>query len=219
MSRQSVTEFAGGKGPRQLIWEALRRLHLAGQPWSDSDLWSALHRSDRVRISEDAVRDYRRCLQAAGIVAQVSKRSKRNESNTWRLEKDEGAEAPRVRLDGGRVTQGLAQEQMWRTLRIMAGDTNGRELAAHASTPTIPVAEVAARDYLSMLDTAGYLVRTQDGKGTGAGGVQARYRLRPDRNTGPRPPMVCRHKVIYDPNLDQVVWSAPVSDEDAFHGR
>ena len=73
---------------------------------------------------------------------------------------------------------------MWRTLRMMPGDTNGRELAAHAGTESVPVAEASARAYLQMLHQAGYLTETVPGKGKGQGGVQARYRLKATRNTG-----------------------------------
>ena len=66
-----------------------------------------------------------------------------------------------------------------------------------------------------MLHQAGYLTETVPGKGKGQGGVQARYRLKALRNTGPRPPMICRQKVVYDPNEDRVVWSSRVSPEDA----
>lgn len=86
------------------------------------------------KITASAVADYRRCLLNAGILATVSDGVPRRSPASYRLEKNEGLDAPRVRADGSRVTQGLAQEQMWRTLRMMSGDTNGRELAAHAST-------------------------------------------------------------------------------------
>ena len=109
---------------------------------------------------------------------------------------------------------------MWRTLRLIAGDTNARELAAHAATAAAPVALSAAEHYLGALHAAGYLIRTQAGRGLGkpGKGLPARYRLNPARNTGPRPPMICRTKVVYDPNEDKVVWAPFVTDEDAIYG-
>lgn len=213
MARKPITAYAGGKGPRQHIWEALRRLAAADAPFTDEDVLRACPRSEK--IIQSAVADYRRCLLNAGILATVSECVPRRFPATYRLAKDEGLDAPRVRADGSRVTQGLAQEQMWRTLRMMPGDTNGRELAAHAGTESVPVAEASARAYLQMLHQAGYLTETVPGKGKGQGGVQARYRLKALRNTGPRPPMICRQKVVYDPNEDRVVWSSRVSPEDA----
>lgn len=213
MARKPVTEYAGGKGPRQHIWEAIRRLAAAGAPFADEDVLRACPRSEKITAS--AVADYRRCLLNAGILATVSDGVPRRSPASYRLEKNEGLDAPRVRADGSRVTQGLAQEQMWRILRMMSGDTNGRELAAHASTESSPVAESSARSYLMALHQAGYLTTTAAGKGNGHGGVQARYRLKTARNTGPKPPMICRQKVIYDPNEDRVVWSPRVTPEDA----
>jgi hypothetical protein len=106
---------------------------------------------------------------------------------------------------------------MWRTLRILRADTNARELAAHASTPQIQVRETAANDYLQNLHRAGYLHRVKPGHGVGRGGIQARYRL--IRDTGPRPPMVCRADAVYDPNLGKIVWVKPVTEEDAVYGN
>ena len=218
MPRKPITTYAGGKGPRQLIWEAIRTLQRSGKPMTEIAIWQGVPRDVRQGLDLGAVRDYRRALVAAGILGVVTETSPRT-TGTYHLLKDEGLEAPRLRKDGSRVTQGLAQEQMWRTLRLLTSDTNSRELAAHASSTTAPVAELAARDYLKTLYVAGYLDRTAEGKGTGAGGIQARYRLKPQRNTGPRPPMVCRTKVVYDPNLDKVVWQPAVSEEEAIYGR
>lgn len=219
MSRKPATEYVGGKGPRQHIWEAIRSLAGSTAAFSEDDIHRAMPREARMTIEMPTVRDYRHCLVAAGILDIVTPSQQRRIPATYRLVRDEGLDAPRVRRDGTRVTQGLAQEQMWRTLRILTGDTNGRELAAHASTTLIPVAEVAARDYLLVLNQAGYLLCTQEGKGLGKGGQQSRYRLKPTRNTGPRPPMVCRTRAVYDPNEDKVVWAKPVTEEDAIYVR
>lgn len=220
MARKPITTYAGGKGPRQIIWEAIRALHLSGAvPFTEEQVIMSIP-MDRQHGHEDgAVRDYRRALVAAGIVKVVTPSSYIGCKATYALAIDEGIEAPRVRRDGTRVTQGLAQEQMWRTLRMMAGDTNYRELVAHASTPETPVAPATAADYLIVLHQAGYLIRTQEGRGTGRGGIPARYRLKPARNTGPRPPMICRTKVVYDPNEDKVVWQPRISEEEAIYGR
>lgn len=211
-------ELVGGKGPRQRVWEAIRRLaDLPAGVFTEKMVW---HETEgfETDVDTETVRDYRRGLVAAGYLELVKKATHR-EPATYRLARDNGSEAPRVRRDGTAVTQGLAQEQMWRTLRQLKGDTNGRELAAHASTPAIPVAEVAARDYLLNLHNAGYLARTKEGRVTGrnVSRTQARYRL--VKNTGPRPPMVCRTNCLYDPNIGEIVRVEPVTDEDAIYGR
>lgn len=211
MPRKPITTYAGGKGPRQKIWEAIRAKR--GTEWTR---YSIARTAD---VNDGTVATYVASLEKAGIVT-ISRREKTTCVAAlcfYKLIRDEGIEAPRVRRDGGRVTQGLAQEQMWRTLRMFNADINTREMAAHASTPEIPVAISAANDYLQMLHAAGYLVCTAQGKGTGNGGVQSRYRLNPAHNTGPRPPMICRTKVVYDPNLDKIVYQPRVTEEDAIY--
>lgn len=213
MARKPITAYAGGKGPRQRIWEAIRA--------REGGEWTRYQIARAALVEDTTVTTYCQALEKAGIVAIVSRTKISNVAaeTGYRLQRDEGLEAPRLKRDGSRVTQGLAQEQMWRTLRLLGGDLNARELAAHASTAAVPVTLSAAEHYLTWLMAAGYLLRTAAGKGLGkpGRGIPARYRLKPARNTGPRPPMVCRAKVVYDPNEDAVVWAPCVTDEDAIH--
>lgn len=200
-------ELAGGKGPRQRVWDLIRTT--AGKPFE---------RLDVIPCDVDIAtgRTYLQSLEAGGYIEQVGDRPGAHKAANVRqyvLRKDCGIEAPRVRRDGTPVTQGLAQEQMWRTLRLLKGDTDARELAAHASTEAVPVAETAANDYLRNLHLAQYLECTRQGS---VRGRRARYRL--VTNTGPRPPMVCRTDSIYDPNLNKTVWTRPVTEENAIYG-
>lgn len=207
-------ELIGGKGLRQRVWDRIRALPQGAE----------FVLRDMV-VGQEAtatVRDYLYALARGGYLARrdvPNEGSSNYQAKRYTLVVDAGAEAPRLRRDGSPVTQGLSQEQMWRTLRMAKGDINARELAAHASTPTIAVAEAAAKQYIKMLYHAGYLKLTRKGHGIGAGGVQARYRLLSARDTGPRPPMICRTKVVFDPNENRVVYVPPVSEEDAIYGR
>jgi hypothetical protein len=212
-------ELVGGIGLRQRIWDRIRGHAAKGQMFDLPDLLFG----DELD-SIDTAREYITGLFHAGYLdlhqaAVTTGPASRRRPKRYSLARDVGADAPRVRRDGTPVTQGLAQEQMWRVLRTLRGDTNGRELAFHASTQDVPVAEVAARDYLRHLHFAGYLTLVKPGRGLGSGGIQARYRLLPDHNTGPRPPMVCRTKAVYDPNLNQMMWVAPVTEEEVIYGR
>lgn len=213
MARKPVTAYAGGKGPRQRIWEAIRARGEAE--------WTRYSIARAAGVADTTVTSYCQALEKAGIVARTGEiRINAVAAEVrWRLIRDEGIDAPRLKRDGSRVTNGLAQEQMWRALRVLACDLNARELAAHASTAAVPVTVSAAEHYLTWLLAAGYLIRTSAGKGLGKAGrgVPARYRLDPARNSGPRPPMICRAKVVYDPNEDAVVWAPIVTDEDAIH--
>lgn len=215
MPRKPVTEYTGGKGPRQRIWEVIRTL--SGSEWTRVQIAIAAD------VEANTVGTYLQALVKAGIIAIIRRSEVNNLAETvhFRLLRDEGLEAPRLKRDGSRVTQGLAQESMWRTLRLMKGDTNARELAAHASTAANPVSLSAAEHYLTALNHGGYLICTQPGRSLGktGAGLPARWRLKPARNTGPRPPMVCRTKAVYDPNEDKVVWAKPVTEEDAIYGQ
>jgi len=219
MARKPVTlELVNGKGKRQRMWEAIRRLSATVGAFSQDDIWQATEGREKLEMS--AVRDYRRGLVGAGILACAKPAGKSGEHARYTLAMDEGAEAPRVTITGKRVTQGLAQEQMWRALRMLRADTNARELAAHASTQAVPVAESAAGSYLRMLHKAGYMVCVADAKPMfGRGKTQARYRLLPARNTGPKPPMVCREKVVFDPNRNAIVWPDPITEEECIYGN
>lgn len=215
MSRKPISTYVGGKGPRQCIWEAIRHLKGAmATPMTEEEIWRAIPREHRAHVTNGAIRDYRCCLIAAGILVEISPAAGGSPA-TFDLAIDTGLDAPRVRKDGAVVTQGLAQEQMWRTLRVYKVDLNAHELAAHASTPQIPVDAEAARTYLATLASAGYLDCTV----AHASIKRTRYRLKQARNTGPRPPMICRTKAVYDPNEDQIVWAARVTDEDAIYGK
>ena len=208
--RKPVTaEYSGGRGPRQRAWEAIRALK--GREWTRGQIALVS------KVNDGTVGSYLNALLKAGVVEIVRRELARGRATErfFMLVKDEGLDAPRVNKSGGRVTQGLAQEQMWRALRMLKGDINWRELAAMASSTRAPVAPAAAADYLAMLNRAGYLVLVHEGKP----GTQARYRLSPSRNTGPHPPMICRTKVVYDPNEDKVVWQPTVTEEDAIYGK
>lgn len=206
-------EMAGGKGLRQTLWERIREIG-KGKPFELADL---LHAGDGVTTS----RDYIVGLQKAGYLGVITQSSTLGEKTTWKLVKDAGIDAPRVDKHGRPITLGLAQLQMWQTLRRHKGDINARELASYASTPAVGVEERSANLYLRALRKAGYLILTAEAvvAQRNGGRALARYRLDPSRNTGPKSPMIQKTQAIYDPNLAEVVWVAPVDPEAAIYGR
>jgi len=117
----------------------------------------------------------------------------------YELVKDVGLEAPRVRRDGTPVEQGQSREHMWRAMKMLPSFTFV-DLAVNASTEEMRVTEQDAKDYVKHLLRAKYLTvlipATPRRKAT--------YRL--TRNTGPRPPMVTRAKIVFDPNLGRIAW-------------
>lgn len=201
-------ELVGGKGPRQRVWELIRAKRAGFQLL---DVCPG-------NVPPETARTYIQSLERAGIIGPAGDREGApHRAKGYILLDDRGIEAPRLHRDGTPVTHGLAQEQMWRTLRTLKGDTNARELAAHASTPAVPVSPVAAGDYLSNLNLAGYLECTRPTRTVAKNGGKAQARYRLISNTGPRPPMVQRTDCMYDPNLDQVVWIRPVNEETAIY--
>ncbi|WP_062785944.1 hypothetical protein [Aquitalea pelogenes] len=194
--RGAHLEMVGGKGGRQRVWEAIR---------ANRDGFYLADISRAAKVDLATVRTYVQALERGGFIQQCNVTVKLAEAKQFAMVKDNGLEAPRLTAEGKPVIQGLVNEAMWRTMR-MVRDFNFHELAALASTTEVSVAPGTARTYLKHLATAGYLIEIDKGHGKGAGGIPTRYRFNPARNSGPRPPMIQRTKSVYDPNLGQVVW-------------
>lgn len=174
-------EYSSGKSPRQQIWEKIRWLKKFELINLVNELPGTIDRS--------TTRTYVKSLVKSGHLEPYS-------GDTYRLVVDNGVEAPRINKKGELVSQGLGQENMWRTLRNIGGALSYRELSALASTETTQINPESARDYLGNLKQAGYLTTDERGK----------FRLLAAMNTGPRPPMVQRIRQIFDPNLGKVMW-------------
>lgn len=175
---------------RQAVWEEIRNQTRHGA-------FSAREIADCTRLGVDTVRDYLTGLCKAGYLVQVSRPMPESfKAGYYRLEKDTGIEAPRVRKDGTPVTQGAGRRQMWNAMQVLK-EFSAVDLAFNASTETHAVAESEARTYCAALCAAGYLI----------GCANQRYRLIPAMWTGPHPPQIQRTKQVYDPNLKKVVWA------------
>ena len=196
-----------GLDSRQAIWEALRRLGTA----------TTRAIREETLLTMDSVRDYLNGLAAAGYVErQAAESSKPGSPITWRLVRDIGVEAPRVRRDGTPVTQGKGRENMWQVMRILRRFTV-RELAVAARTPECMVEVASAAEYCRYLCLAGYLKKLERG-----------YMMRPTAFTGPRAPMIQRKRLpgaefkpvprvciaVWDPNRNRLKWQGGVSDDE-----
>jgi len=173
-----------GYDSRQAIWDAIR----AKEVFNIKEI----HEETTLKIC--SVRDYVIGLEKGGYLERVKPEElRRKDAVCWRLKKDIGVDAPRVRKDGTEVTAGKGRENMWNAMRIMR-QFSARELAIGASTPDCKVKESTAADYAKHLWHAGYLSKCQDGK----------YRMLPTAYTGPKAPMIQRTKVVWDPNQQKV---------------
>lgn len=143
--------------------------------------------------SHQAIRGYAACLEAAGYLERIPEAS----PVRWRLVRDVGVDAPRVRPDGTEIGP-QPRDQMWRTMRII-GEFSARELAISASTEDLSVSVTSADLYVRRLERAGYL-RCVLAARTGA-----RFRLIRSRYTGPRPPVARRDGTVIDLNTGEII--------------
>ena len=193
MSRKPIhLELAGGKSQRQRIWEAIR--NTSGRDFDTTDVTPG-------NVPTATTRDYLIGLAKAGYLETIAPAVRTPHTRSiYRMVKDAGAEAPRVRKDGSEVTQGQGNEAIWGAMQAL-GSFTSTVLAKMAN-----VKESTVKSYCTMLHQAGYLSEERQGKGTGRGGIASQYRLLKSRISGPRPPMVTRLKAVYDPNVHQIVW-------------
>lgn len=190
-------EMTGGRGPRQRIWEVIRK-HPAD--------FTAFVIEKAAIIDASTIRTYVQALERAGFVEQAGERLKPTDRKRYRLTRDVGIEAPRLDRKGNAL-RATGTENMWRTMRIM-GDFTPAELAIRASTAATQVTETTAKSYVGLLAAAGYLGVVEHGHSyiRGVGAKQTRYRLLASKYSGPRPPMIQRTRSVYDPNLGKIVW-------------
>jgi hypothetical protein len=112
------------------------------------------------------------------------------------LVRDTGVDAPRLRKDGTEIPP-TSQERMWLSMKII-GSFTAADLALSVSSEECPVPESTATSFLCHLKKAGYLAAA------GNRGKEALYRL--IRNTGGHPPVIQHTRVVYDPNLNRIMW-------------
>jgi hypothetical protein len=194
---------AGKVTGRQAVWQAVRRR----KRFTLDDIW---HDTKHERAT---VWSYLKALRAGGYIADDGKAPPRTQTlslkrpqekhrlMTFKLIKDVGIEAPKLKPDGTPSVQGLPREQMWRTMKLV-GDFTFRELAIAARTEIVNVSEEDARAYVKHLKAAGYLMVTKEATPRSL----AVYRFVRSKNTGPRAPMIQRLKTVFDPNLCKVMW-------------
>ncbi|CAA0111503.1 Uncharacterised protein [BD1-7 clade bacterium] len=205
----------GGKKPvhiqgtnlsgQDAIWAGIRTL----REFDRKDLVIWVSNNKYRGVNDDTVKAYLQRLSKGGYIRVIDTKNYRGVAKAYRyiLAQDCGIHAPRLKRDGTPSTLGRGRENLWRAMKLL-GDFDWRELAMTASNDDVTVKPTEAKDYIKHLYRAGYLQCTQSSRsGSRANGSLAKYRLLPKKNTGPRPPQIQRIKQVYDPNLQQVVWS------------
>lgn len=198
MSRKAIDQQQPSEC-RQAVWDWIRET---------SKIFTVNDIAMDVRLSESSIRDYLTGLVNAGYLITELVTLNQTPVRYYKLVRDTGIDAPRVRKNGALVTMGQGRRQMWNALQVLKRFT-AFDLAFNASTEACPVAESEAKHYIQMLHHANYLKLLTPGKpghkpGTGKKAV---YTLIPAMWTGPQPPQVQRTRQVYDPNLRKVVWS------------
>ncbi|MCC5965520.1 MAG: hypothetical protein JJU24_05225 [Natronohydrobacter sp.] len=197
MSRRSVTIMAseGHHYPRQSVWAAITTVARKDA----AATVSARALADQLGLNCKTVSDYLLSLTAGGYLDRVCGQEIPARAAQYRLKRDAGHHAPRLRRDGSPVTQGAGTANMWRSMHIK-GSFSALDLAVHATTDTVNVSEATAQSYCSMLARTGYLRVVE--KADPGRGRKAVYKL--VRYTGPRPPMIQRIKQVFDQNTQEV---------------
>ncbi|HBU13762.1 MAG TPA: hypothetical protein DEF16_02045 [Gemmobacter sp.] len=174
----------GGDG-RQDMWAALRAT-------PETITVSAI--ANQTGIHRSTVLRYLQALTAGGYLDACP--AAVGQAGSWRLVRNVGHHAPRVRRDGSPVTQGEVTGQLWLAM-VGLKDFDCHDLIQNAS---IEIPEATAKDYCKRLLAAGYL-RVLVKADPHLSRV-ARYRL--IRSSGPKAPPVQRVRQIYDPNTGAV---------------
>jgi hypothetical protein len=185
-------ELQGGKSPRQRIWEAIRGMN--GKQFDHSYVTPG-------GVTGDSVCDY-----LGGFLVVVRKGDSAGNRQIWKLVKDPGVEAPRVRKNGEVVTYGAGNEAIWGAMQALGSFTP--QVLAEMSGCNLNT----VKHYCLFMCKAEYLTVERESKRVGGGSrIPPVYRLSKSRVHGPRPPMITRLKAVYDPNVHQIVWQ---QDED-----
>jgi len=188
----------------QRIWTVIRCRHALGKRLTLPDVVFD------AKVNEGTAGYYIERLLAGGYLKPDGRQPRNKTSGGqfsyagYKLARDVGMTAPRLRRDGSPATAGMSRDQMWRTVKILR-EFDARDLSLAASTAERAVKLSDARTYLGALERGGYVVLAQSAK-LGPGGLLARYRFRATRNTGPRPPVVRARRAVFDPNLGRTVW-------------
>mgnify|MGYP001067439263 CR=1 FL=1 len=180
-------------------WSVIQGFEAAGQSFTIGDIRavSEAHPSD--------VADFLRRLEKAGIIERTGScivALTGNETPTYRALLRQSA-TPRIRRDGTVLTGATRQQCMWNAMRSPLGRSGftARDISAYALNGATKVNVTTANSYILLLARAGYLVVLEKG---GPARLTT-YRLAPDMNTGPLPPMILRTKIVFDQNRHEVV--------------
>ena len=207
MRRPARLERAGALTPRDRIWAAIRNFGQIGK--GNARAFSVVEIMTLSGQRDDTALSYLLALEKAGYVSACGEAPlalrRRREFRCFRLIRDIGVDAPRVKADGSPAEENAGHEQMWRAVKILK-EFDFRELAVAASTEKHPVAPDEAQSYGRFLKLGGYFVVVRPARRGNVHSAPERLRFIHSRNTGPRAPLVTREKSVMDGNSGAVVY-------------
>jgi hypothetical protein len=182
---------------REAIWYLIRKC----KQFSIIDLENESY-EDKSTDSQapETIRGYVKALTKANILEAIPKGEGFSARQYWKLIDDKGLIAPRVNAQGKLLPE-TAHQQMWRAIRILKTFTIDTLIASISTKTKVTVTNTQA--YVSALYKAGYLTAAKPANPS----QRTTYKLKPTKNTGPKPPRLYHVKNLYDPNLNQVVWT------------
>lgn len=181
------------------FWSIIRALNVQG-PWTISEVHDETNERHR-----NSVADYVYRLARGRFAVVVGRKNVRGRlEKTYRLLRSP-ADAPSLRRDGT-ATPRPGIERMWTAMRTLKQFTT-RELA-FAAADTAPIPLLTAERYVAHLLSAGYLIVVSPRARS-----PAIWRLRPNKNTGPKAPKILRLHIVFDANRNEIV-GGPVTAEE-----
>lgn len=194
MSRKTAHMEAartGGSLPgRRGVWAAIRELGTFTKPQL---------RLAAQHVNQHVVEVYLKALirngriRAGAMVPACGAGNRKYRQYT--LIRDTGVDAPRLRSNGVEMPPS-GQQLMWEAMRML-GDFTASSLAANASTDEVSIPAGTAGTYIRHLQLSGYI-------GSRSCGNVCVYRVVND--TGGLAPIIQQTKVVFDPNLNRVMW-------------
>lgn len=185
-------------------WEVIGQL---GRDGADFTLLDVVGQTNGHKHS---VNDYIQRLVRGGLLADAGWRGEGHfRQRTYRLVKWSG-QTPSLRRDGTPGRYGRGRQQMWNVLRSphatrgIAAD----DLAMLAATDVVDINIGSAKEFLIVLEQAGYLRVLQKA----AHHRLTKYQLLPSMNTGPLAPKLLKTRLVYDQNR-RVVFGTSVAEE------
>ena len=179
-----MKELTKPRNRRQEIWDALRD--------NREKFLTVKELAEITDSKETTVYAYLKSLFRGGFIG-VQQGFVFSRALGYRLERDAGAEAPRLKPDGT-PCKGTATEAMWRTMKILK-TFDFDALIANVNM-THKLTRATAKRYTKALEDAGYLVNI---------GSARHKTFKLVKNTGSQPPMLLAVKEVFDPNINEIV--------------